>query len=213
MKRSKSSQNWLKRHFDDHYVKEAQKAGYRTRAVFKLLEIQEKDRILKSGMVVVDLGAAPGGWSEIAVPLVGKSGNVIAMDILEIDPIDGVTFIQGDFTKQEVYDRLLETLKGCDVDLVMSDLAPNISGMKAVDQPRAMYLAELAMDFSQTVLKPGGDFLVKVFQGEGSEQYLKALRGSFEKVVIRKPKASRPKSREVYMLAKGFIGDKARDRL
>lgn len=208
MKRSKSSQNWLRRHFDDYYVKEAQKAGYRSRAVYKLLEIQEKDRILKPGMVVIDLGAAPGSWSEIAAPLVGKSGKVIAMDILDIDPIDNVTFVQGDFTEQEVYDSLLESLNGREVDLVMSDLAPNISGTRAVDQPKAMYLAELALDFSHTVLKPGGDLLTKVFQGEGSEQYLKALRESFDKVVIRKPKASRPKSREVYMLARGFKADK-----
>ena len=207
MKRSKSSQNWLRRHFDDHYVKEAHKAGYRSRAVFKLLEIQEKDRILRPGMVVVDLGAAPGGWSEMAVPLVGKSGKVIAMDILDIDPIDHVTFLQGDFTEQEVYDSLLEALNGREVDLVMSDLAPNMSGMSAVDQPRAMYLAELSLDFSRNVLKPGGGLLTKVFQGEGSEQYLKALRGSFDRVVIRKPKASRPKSREVYMLCRGFKAD------
>ncbi len=207
MKRSKSSQNWLRRHFDDHYVKEAHKAGYRARAVFKLLEIQEKDRILRPGMVVVDLGAAPGGWSEMAVPLVGKSGKVIAMDILDIDPIDHVTFLQGDFTEQEVYDSLLEALNGREVDLVMSDLAPNMSGMSAVDQPKAMYLAELSLDFSRNVLKPGGDLLTKIFQGEGSEQYLKALRGSFDRVVIRKPKASRPKSREVYMLCRGFKAD------
>jgi 23S rRNA (uridine2552-2'-O)-methyltransferase len=213
VKRSKSSQNWLRRHFDDFYVKEAHKAGYRSRSVFKLLEIQEKDRVLKPGMVVVDLGAAPGGWSELAVPIVGKSGKVIAMDILDIDPIDKVTFIQGDFTEQEVYDSLLESLNGREVDLVMSDLAPNISGTRAVDQPKAMYLAELALDFSKNVLKPGGDLLTKIFQGDGSEQYLKALRESFDKVVIRKPKASRPKSREVYMLARGFKGDKARHSL
>jgi 23S rRNA (uridine2552-2'-O)-methyltransferase len=204
VKRSKSSQNWLKRHFDDPYVKEAQKAGYRSRAVFKLLEIQEKDHILKPGMVVVDLGAAPGGWSQITVPIVGKSGQVIALDILPIDPMEGVTFIQGDFTEQSVYDQLVASLNGRKVDLVMSDMAPNISGMKAVDQPRTMYLAELSVDFARTVLKPGGDFLTKVFQGEGFDQFLKALRGSFDKVLIRKPKASRPKSREVYMLARGF---------
>jgi 23S rRNA (uridine2552-2'-O)-methyltransferase len=213
VKRSKSSQNWLKRHFDDFYVKEAQKAGHRSRAVYKLLEIQEKDRILRPGMVVIDLGAAPGSWAETAVPLVGKSGKVIAMDILAIDPIDNVTFIQGDFTEQEVCDCLLESLNGREVDLVMSDLAPNISGTRAVDQPKAMYLAELTLDFSQNVLKPGGDLLTKVFQGEGSEQYLKALRESFDKVVIRKPKASRPKSREVYMLARGFKLDKKRHQL
>jgi len=206
MKRSKSSQTWLKRHFDDPYVKEAQKAGYRSRAVFKLLEIQEKDRILKPGQVVVDLGAAPGGWSEIAVPLVGKQGDIIAMDILEMEPIEGVTFIQGDFTEQDVHNRLLAALDGRLVDLVMSDMAPNISGVKAVDQPRAMYLAELALDFAQEVLKPGGFFLAKIFQGEGFDPFLMALRQSFDKVVIRKPKASRPKSREVYLLAKGFRG-------
>lgn len=206
MKKSKSSQDWLRRHFDDHFVKEAQKAGYRSRAVFKLLEIQEKDRILKPGMVVVDLGASPGGWSQIAAPIVGPSGAVIALDILDIEPIQDVTFIQGDFTEQEVYDQLIEVLNDREVDLVMSDMAPNISGMKAVDQPRAMYLAEISMDFAKTVLKPGGDFLTKIFQGEGFDAYLKALRESFNKVVIRKPKASRPKSREVYMLARGFKG-------
>jgi 23S rRNA (uridine2552-2'-O)-methyltransferase len=206
MKRSKSSQNWLKRHFDDPYVKEAQKAGYRSRAVFKLLEIQDKDRILKPGQVVVDLGAAPGGWSEFAVPLVGKQGNIIAMDILEMEPIEGVTFIQGDFTEQAVHNRLLAALDGRRVDLVMSDMAPNISGVKAVDQPKAMYLAELALDFAQEVLKPGGFFLAKIFQGEGFDPFLAALRQAFDKVVIRKPKASRPKSREVYLLAKGFRG-------
>jgi len=216
MKRTKSSQNWLRRHFDDHYVKAAHKAGYRSRSTFKLLEIQEKDRILRPGQVVVDLGAAPGGWSQIAAPIVekasaerrnaGKTGYVIALDILDMEPLDGVIFIQGDFTEQDVHDRLLTTLNGRQVDLVMSDIAPNISGMRAVDQPKAMYLAELALDFAQTVLRPGGDFLTKIFQGEGFDPYLKVLRGSFEKVVIRKPKASRPKSREAYMLARGFKG-------
>ncbi|MCF6338254.1 MAG: 23S rRNA (uridine(2552)-2'-O)-methyltransferase RlmE [Gammaproteobacteria bacterium] len=204
MKRTNSSQNWLRRHFNDHYVKEAQKAGYRSRAVFKLLEIQEKDRMLRSGQVVVDLGAAPGGWSQIAAPLVGSKGVVIAMDILPMEPLSGVTMIEGDFTEQDVHDQLTATLNGRPVDLVMSDIAPNISGMRAVDQPRAMYLAELALDFAQGTLKPGGDFLTKVFQGEGFDPYLLALRKSFSKVVIRKPKASRPKSREVYILARGF---------
>lgn len=201
MKRSKSSQNWLKRHFDDPYVKQAKKAGYRSRAVFKLLEIQEKKRIIKPGQVIVDLGAAPGGWAQAAVPLVGKRGAVIAVDILPIAPIEGVVFIQGDFTEQDVHEQLLVAINRRDVDLVMSDMAPNISGLKAVDQPRAMYLAELALDFARGALKPGGDFLVKVFQGEGFDEYLKDVRGSFKKVVIRKPKASRPKSREVYLLA------------
>jgi len=201
MKRSKSSQNWLKRHFDDPYVKQAKKAGYRSRAVFKLLEIQEKKRIIKPGQVIVDLGAAPGGWAQAAVPLVGKKGAVIAVDILPIEPIEGVAFIQGDFTEQNVHEQLLMAINGRNVDLVMSDMAPNISGLKAVDQPRAMYLAELALDFARGVLKPGGDLLVKVFQGEGFDEYLKDVRDSFKKVVIRKPKASRPKSREVYLLA------------
>ncbi len=204
MKRTNSSQNWLRRHFNDHYVKEAQKAGYRSRAVFKLLEIQEKDRMLRPGQVVVDLGAAPGGWSQVAAPVVGGKGVVIAMDILPMEPLSGVTMIEGDFTEQDVHDQLVATLNGRPVDLVMSDIAPNISGMRAVDQPRAMYLAELALDFAQTTLKPGGDFLTKVFQGEGFDPYLLALRKSFGKVVIRKPKASRPKSREVYILARGF---------
>ncbi|HEC20431.1 MAG TPA: 23S rRNA (uridine(2552)-2'-O)-methyltransferase RlmE [Gammaproteobacteria bacterium] len=202
MKRSNSSQQWLRRHFNDHYVQAAQKAGYRSRAVFKLLEIQEKDRVIRPGQVVVDLGAAPGGWSQIAAPLVGKKGEVIAMDILSMEPLEGVTFIEGDFTEQDVHERLLATVNGRLVDLVMSDIAPNISGMRAVDQPRAMYLAELALDFALETLKPGGDFLTKVFQGEGFDPYLLALRKAFAKVVIRKPKASRPKSREVYILAR-----------
>jgi 23S rRNA (uridine2552-2'-O)-methyltransferase len=205
--RSKSSQNWLKRHFDDPYVKEAQKAGYRSRAVFKLLEIQEKDKILSPGQVVVDLGAAPGGWSQIAVPLVGNSGAVIALDILPMEPMDGVTIIQGDFTEQDVHEQLLATINGRGVDLVISDMAPNISGLKAVDQPRAMYLAELALDLARDVLKTGGDFLCKVFQGEGFDAYLRDTRESFDKVLIRKPKSSRSKSREVYILARGFRGN------
>ena len=207
MKRSKSSQNWLKRHFDDPYVKDAQKAGYRSRAVFKLLEIQEKDHLLKPGMVVVDLGAAPGGWSQIAAPIVGKSGRVIALDVLEMEPLQDVTIIQGDFTEQGVFERLITTLDGRKVDLVMSDMAPNISGMKAVDQPKSMYLAELAMDFCEKALKPGGDLITKIFQGEGFDAFLKVLRENFDKVVIRKPKASRPKSREVYILGRGFKAD------
>ena len=204
MKRTNSSQNWLRRHFNDHYVKAAQKAGYRSRAVYKLLEIQEKDRILRPGLVIVDLGAAPGGWSQIAAPIVGNTGEVIAMDILPMEPLTGVTVIEGDFTEQDVHDRLLAALNGREVDLVMSDIAPNTSGMRAVDQPRAMYLAELALDFAQSTLKPGGDFVTKIFQGEGFDLYLQVLRKSFTKVAIRKPKASRPKSREVYILARGF---------
>jgi 23S rRNA (uridine2552-2'-O)-methyltransferase len=206
MKRTNSSQNWLRRHFNDHYVKEAQKMGYRSRAAFKLLEVQEKDRLIRSGQMVVDLGSAPGSWSQIAAPLVGKSGDVIAMDILPMDPLNGVNFIEGDFTEQAIHDQLIEALNGREVDLVLSDIAPNMSGMRAVDQPRAMYLAELALDFAQSTLKQKGEFLTKVFQGEGFDPYLRLIRQSFTKVVIRKPNASRPKSREVYILAKGFKG-------
>jgi 23S rRNA (uridine2552-2'-O)-methyltransferase len=203
MARSKSSHRWLKEHFDDEFVKKAQREGYRSRAVFKLDEIQQKDRIIKPGMVVVDLGAAPGGWSQYAVGLLGKKGKVIAMDILPMEPLPGVEFVQGDFHEQAVLDELLRVLDGQAVDLVMSDIAPNISGVDAVDQPRAMYLAELAVDFADRVLRPGGDLLVKVFQGEGFDELLKDLRSRYEKVVMRKPRASRPRSREVYALARG----------
>jgi 23S rRNA (uridine2552-2'-O)-methyltransferase len=204
MARSKSSKRWLKEHFKDEYVRKAQESGYRSRAVFKLLEIQEKDRIIKPNMVVVDLGAAPGGWSEVARQLVGRNGRVIATDILPIDPIDGVEFLQGDFREDEVLQALLALIGEDRADLVLSDMAPNISGVDAVDQPRAMYLVELALDLARQILKPGGDFLVKVFQGEGSEDYIRALRQEFDTVIIRKPKASRPRSREVYILARGL---------
>ncbi|WP_455206718.1 23S rRNA (uridine(2552)-2'-O)-methyltransferase RlmE [Kaarinaea lacus] len=202
--RSKSSRQWLKDHFDDVYVKQAQKAGYRSRAVYKLLEIQEKDHILKRGMTVVDLGAAPGGWSQVASHIVGPSGKIIALDILSMDSLAHVEFIQGDFTEPSVYEKLLEVLGGQEVDLVMCDMAPNISGIKVVDQPRAMYLAELALDMAQNVLRNNGDFLVKVFQGSGFDSYFKMLQTHFNKVVTRKPKASKSNSREVYLLARGF---------
>lgn len=202
--RSKSSRQWLKDHFDDVYVKQAQKAGYRSRAVYKLLEIQEKDHILKRGMTVVDLGAAPGGWSQVASHIVGASGKVVALDILPMDSLAHVEIIQGDFTEPSVFEQLLEVLGGQEVDLVMSDMAPNISGIKVVDQPRAMYLAELALDMAQNVLRNNGDFLVKVFQGSGFDNYIKVLRSLFNKVVTRKPKASKSNSREVYLLARGF---------
>ena len=204
MARSKSSKRWLKEHFKDEYVRKAQESGYRSRAVFKLLEIQEKDRIIKPNMVVVDLGAAPGGWSEAARQFVGRKGRVIATDILPIDPIEGVEFLQGDFREDEVLEQLLTLIGDDRADLVLSDMAPNISGVDAVDQPRAMYLVELALDLARRILKPGGDFLVKVFQGEGSEDYIRALRQDFDKVIIRKPRASRPRSREVYILARGL---------
>lgn len=205
MARSKSSNRWLQEHFNDAYVKRAQQEGYRSRAVFKLLEIQDKDKLLRPGMTVVDLGAAPGGWSEVAVGLVGDRGRVVALDILPMDAIAGVEFIQGDFREDEVLERLIECVGNRPVDLVMSDMAPNISGTKAVDQPRAMYLAELALDLARRVLAPGGDFLVKVFQGEDFDTYLREVRESFGKVMIRKPKASRPRSREVYLLARNYL--------
>lgn len=204
MARSKSSDKWLREHFDDEYVKRAQKEGYRSRAVYKLLEIQEKDKILKPGMTVVDLGAAPGGWSQLTAKLFDCKGRVIALDILPMDALLGVEVMQGDFRDEAVLKALLHTLGNKRVDLVMSDMSPNISGMNSVDQPRAVYLAELAMDFANQVLRPGGDIVVKVFQGEGFDPYLKLLRESFDKVLIRKPKASRPRSREVYMLGRGF---------
>ena len=202
MARSKSSKRWLKEHFDDFYVQKAQREGWRSRAVYKLQEIDEKDRLFRPGMTVVDLGAAPGGWSQWATQRIGEKGHVYALDILPVEPFAGVTFIQGDFRKDEVYQALLDALGGRPVDLVMSDMAPNMSGNKAVDIPRAMYLAELAVDFADQALKPGGDLLMKVFQGEGFDELLRGLRTRYGKVVTRKPKASRPRSREVYLLAR-----------
>jgi len=204
MARSKSSHIWMQRHVNDEYVQRAQREGYRSRASYKLLEIQEKDRVLKPGQVVVDLGAAPGGWSQVAAAIVGTKGKVLAMDILEMDGIPGVEFLQGDFREQEVMDQLIYLLEGRAVDLVVSDIAPNASGVRAVDQPRAMYLAELALDFARTTLKPGGAFVTKLFQGEGFDDYIRDARSSFSRVVTRKPKSSRPKSREVYMVATGY---------
>lgn len=206
MARSKSSKQWLKEHFDDHYVKKAQAAGYRSRAVFKLMEIQEKDRFIRPGMVVVDLGAAPGSWSQVAVDWTKPRGQIIALDILPMDPLPGVEIITGDFTTEAVYNLLLERLQGQPVDVVLSDMAPNFSGNPAVDQPRSMYLAELALDFARQTLKPGGSFLAKVFQGSDSATYLKLLRTLFTTVVVRKPDASRDRSPEVYMLGRGWKG-------
>ncbi|MCF6264608.1 MAG: 23S rRNA (uridine(2552)-2'-O)-methyltransferase RlmE [Xanthomonadales bacterium] len=211
MARTKSSKRWLNEHFDDHWVKQAQQAGYRSRAAFKLIEIDQKDQLIRPGMVVIDLGAAPGGWSQIVAPLVGNKGLVFALDILPMQSLAGVEFIQGDFSGDEFLQQLEEMLQKFDVgnqnkkavDLVLSDMAPNISGMDAIDQPRAMHLAELAADFALQHLRPGGDFLVKVFQGQGFDEYLRGLRAAFNKVITRKPKASRQRSREVYLLAKG----------
>ncbi|GAB7533610.1 23S rRNA (uridine(2552)-2'-O)-methyltransferase RlmE [Pseudomonas sp. 3A(2025)] len=206
MKPSKSSQNWLKEHFDDKYVKMAQKDGYRSRASYKLLEIQEKDKIIRPGMTVVDLGAAPGGWSQVTSRLIGGQGRLIASDILEMDAIGDVTFIQGDFTEDAVLTQILEAVGNTQVDLVISDMAPNMSGLSAVDMPRAMFLCELALDLAGRILRPGGDFLIKIFQGEGFDVYHKDVRRLFDKVQMRKPLSSRDRSREQYMLARGFRG-------
>jgi 23S rRNA (uridine2552-2'-O)-methyltransferase len=204
MARSKSSHRWLQEHNNDHYVKRSQQEGYRSRASYKLLELNEKDRLFKPGMVVVDLGAAPGGWSQVAAKLVGDKGRVIASDILPMDAIADVDFVQGDFTDESVFNELLQLLGDDLADLVISDMAPNMSGMKAVDQPRAMYLVELALDMACRVLKPGGVFVAKVFHGEGFDSFLQDVKGRFQKVVTRKPDASRARSREVYLVAKGL---------
>jgi 23S rRNA (uridine2552-2'-O)-methyltransferase len=204
--RSKSSGRWLKEHFDDPYVKQSQQDGYRSRASYKLLEMSKKDKLIRPGMTVVDLGAAPGGWTQVAMQLVGDNGTVIASDILAMDPIAGVTFIEGDFTEQAVYDEIIMALNGRKADLVISDMAPNMSGNPAIDQPKSMYLVELALDMSRHILKPGGSFLAKVFQGEGFDELLRETRSSFVKVQSRKPGASRSRSREVYQLATGFKG-------
>lgn len=201
-KRTQSSQKWLKEHFTDPYVIQAQKLGYRSRAAFKLLEIQEKDSIIKPGMRIVDLGAAPGGWSQMAAKLLNSKGKIFALDILAMDPLPGVDFIQGDFHDEKVVRQLETMLEGQKIDLVISDMAPNMSGVDSVDQPRGMLLAELALDFAVTHLKPGGDFLVKAFQGRDYDQYLKNVRAHFNKVQIRKPKASRARSTEMYLLAR-----------
>ena len=206
MARSKSSKGWLKEHFDDEYVRRSQDEGYRSRASYKLLEIQEKDQLIKPGMTVVDLGAAPGGWSQVAADLVGDKGRVLACDILPMDSLPGVEFIEGDFTEQAVLDALLASLGEGGADLVISDMAPNLSGMKEMDQPRAMYLAELALDLARTTLHDGAYFLVKVFQGAGFEDYHRELKESFQSVKTRKPGASRQRSREVYLLGAGFKG-------
>lgn len=205
-KKKGSSHSWLKEHFDDPYVKRAQKEGYRSRASYKLLEIQQKDRLIKPGMCVIDLGSAPGGWSQVAAPLVGDHGRIIASDILPMDNLPNVEFIQGDFTEDEVFEAILAASGNRPVDLVISDMAPNMSGLREVDQPGAMYLVELALDLARRLLRPGGNFLAKVFQGEGFDLYLKELRSSFDVVVTRKPDASRGRSREVYLLAKGYRG-------
>ena len=204
--RSKSSKGWLKEHFDDPYVKEAQRLGYRSRACFKLIEIQEKDHLIRPGMTLVDLGAAPGGWSQLASQWVGHKGLVIASDILAMDALPGVEFIQGDFSSGEVYQALQTRIDGKAIDLVICDMAPNISGNSVVDQYQAMALAELALAFACEHLKREGDFLIKLFQGKGIQEFEQELRQSFSKLLIRKPKSSRARSREMYYLARGFKG-------
>jgi 23S rRNA (uridine2552-2'-O)-methyltransferase len=215
--RSKSSQRWLKEHFADPFVKKAQAEGLRSRAAYKLEEVVERDRLLKPGMTVVDLGAAPGGWSQWvrqALDATGKGrdapGRVIALDILEMPPLAGVEFLHGDFREDAVLMQLEAMLGGNPVDLVLSDMAPNKSGMDAVDQPRIMHLAELAMDFADRHLRTGGDFLIKLFQGVGFDDYVRELRRRYAKVVIRKPAASRRRSPEVYALAQGKLAEPKR---
>ncbi|MGL5291164.1 MAG: 23S rRNA (uridine(2552)-2'-O)-methyltransferase RlmE [Vibrionaceae bacterium] len=203
-KHSSSSGRWLKEHFDDKYVKEAQKKGFRSRAIFKLDEIQGKDKLLRSGMTVVDLGAAPGGWSQYAAEQVGASGVIIACDILPMDSLPGVSFLQGDFREEAVLNALLERIADKPVDMVMSDMAPNMSGNLVSDQARAMYLVDLALDMCQQVLVAGGSFIVKVFQGDGFDNYLAQVRTLFNTVKIRKPDSSRARSREVYIVATGY---------
>lgn len=203
MPRSKSSTRWLQEHFSDPYVKRAQAEGWRSRAVFKLEELLERDRLLRPGMVIVDLGAAPGGWSQVARARLGDKGRVVALDILPMQGIGGVEFIHGDFREEAVLAQLERSLDGAEVDLVLSDMAPNLSGMAAVDQPRSMHLVELAEEFAAAHLRVGGAFLTKVFQGEGFDDFVRRLRAGYERVSIRKPKASRARSPEVYALAVG----------
>ena len=208
MSRSKSSPRWLKQHFSDPYVIRAQKEGLRSRSAYKLLEIQEKTKVIKTGMTIVDLGAAPGGWSQLASGIVGSTGKVYALDILPMEALKHVEFLQGDFREESVMQQFLQRVQLKPIDLVISDMAPNFSGMRSVDQPRSIYLAELALDFAQKVLKPKGCFIVKTFQGEGFEVFLKDLRSLFAKVTIRKPSASRGSSAEVYLVAIGYCKGK-----
>ncbi|MCX7553965.1 23S rRNA methyltransferase [Marinicella sp. S1101] len=204
MARSKSSNSWLKEHFDDEFVKKSQDSGYRARSAFKLEEIIDKYNVLDGISAVVDLGAAPGGWCQVIQKKSPSTEFIIGLDLLPIEPIDGVEFIQGDFTSDEVYEVLLQRLGSRKIDLVLSDMAPNLSGMNAMDQPRCMLLAEMALEFCQQALQPGGAHVVKLFQGEGFDQHIQNMRQLFNKVVIYKPKSSRPRSREVFAVATGF---------
>ena len=204
MSRSKSSHNWLREHHDDAYVLQARREGYRSRAVYKLIEIQQKDHILKPGQFVLDLGAAPGGWSEYVAQFAASKGRLIAVDLLPMEPIAGVEFIQGDFTEATILNKILELVAQQTLDLVLSDMAPNISGMETVDQPRSMYLAELAFELARDCLNEDGSFVVKLFQGEGFEELTSAFRLAFKSVKYRKPKASRARSREIYAVCCGL---------
>lgn len=206
MARTKSSASWLSRHLSDPFVKQAQKEGYRSRSAYKLIELNEKDRLFRPGMRVMDLGSAPGGWSQVAGRFVGSKGRVLATDILPMDALTNVDFIQGDFTAEATVQKLLDWLGGGRFDLIISDIAPNITGIDVADQASSMYFLELALDTVRKTLKPGGNFVAKMFQGSGSDAYLKELRQHFAKVLIRKPAASRKESREVYLVAKGFKG-------
>ena len=201
MAKTSSSVRWMSEHLNDEFVKKAQKEGYRSRAAYKLLEIIGKDQIIKTGFKVLDLGAAPGGWSQVAIKIVGETGQVIATDILPVESIANVDFLQGDFTEEGIYEKLLSLTKEQKINVVLSDMAPNMSGQISIDQPKSMYLAELALDMATKVLSQNGHFVVKVFQGEGFDTFIQNARKNFKKVVIRKPKASRPRSKEVYLIA------------
>ena len=196
----------MQEHVNDPYVKQAQRDGYRSRSSYKLIQLNERDRLIRPGMLIVDLGSAPGGWSQVATRLAGEQARVVATDILPMDPLKNVDFIQGDFTQESVLNQVLESLGGRKPHLVICDIAPNISGIDSADQASSMYLVELALDFVRQALESQGDFVVKVFQGAGADAYIKDVRSSFDKVFVRKPAASRPRSREVYLVAKGFKG-------
>ncbi len=206
MARTKSSASWLSRHLSDPFVKQAQKDGYRSRSAYKLTELNEKDKLIRPGMRIMDLGSAPGGWSQVAGKLVGAKGRVLATDILPMDAIKNVDFIQGDFTEDAVVQQVLDWVGGDKFDLIISDIAPNITGIASADQASTIYFLELALDTVCKTLKPGATFVAKMFQGSGSDEYLKQLRAHFSKVTIRKPAASRKEASEVYLVAKGFRG-------
>jgi 23S rRNA (uridine2552-2'-O)-methyltransferase len=206
MGRTKSSHRWMQEHVNDPYVQKARKEGYRSRSSYKLMELSEKDRLIRPGMLILDLGSAPGGWSQVAGKMVGEKGRVLATDILPMEPVKNVDFIQGDFTDEAVFNQILEALNGRKPDLIISDIAPNITGIESADQGTSIYLVELSLDMVRRVLKPKGNFVCKIFKGTGSYAFIKNVRTSFEKVTVRKPKASRPRSREVYLVGTGFKG-------